>query len=74
MSSVARVPVPPPPRRCTLVVMDTGEPDRQRQVDELRARLERELDAAAPPLVGCWPLVVGLAGVALAVALLVALL
>jgi len=54
--------------------MDTGEPDRQRQVDELRARLERELDAAAPPLVGCWPLVVGLAGVALAVALLVALL
>ena len=44
------------------------------QVDELRRLLEQELDAAVPSHRGCWPLVVAVAGVLLAVALLVKLL
>ena len=45
-----------------------------RQVAELRQRLEAEIDDHARPFRGCWPLLVGLAGVLLAAALLFELL
>lgn len=43
------------------------------QVEELRALLESQLDHRLGPKWGCWPLLVGLAGVLLGLALLVGL-
>lgn len=43
------------------------------QVQELRAKLERELDRQLGPPRGCWPLLVALAGAALGIWLLTTL-
>lgn len=44
------------------------------QVKRLRCMLEEELDRQAPIQHGCWPLIVGLVGVALGIWLLASLL
>jgi hypothetical protein len=48
--------------------------DAKPEVDELRAMLERELDRSLGPQRGCWPLLVGLGGALLGLALLARLL
>jgi len=45
-----------------------GEP--KEQVDALRKLLEAELDRRLQPQWGCWPLLVGVLGVLLGIALL----
>jgi hypothetical protein len=47
-----------------------GDDPVERQVAELRAMLDRELDERARPFRGCWPLLVALGGLLLAAALL----
>ncbi len=42
----------------------------RRQVDALRHMLEAELDRQLKPQWGCWPLLVGVLGVLLGIALL----
>lgn len=44
--------------------------DTQRQVAQIRALLEAELDRRVQPYWGCWPLLVGVLGVLLGIALL----
>jgi len=48
--------------------------DAKPEVEELRAMLERELDRNLGPQRGCWPLLVGLGGAILGLALLARLL
>ena len=50
--------------------MAGGERGVESQVEELKRLLEGELDARARPFRGCWPVVVAVAGLLLAVVLL----
>ena len=48
-----------------------GQKHQQQQVETLRRMLEAELDRRAKPQWGCWPLLVGILGALLGIALLV---
>jgi hypothetical protein len=47
-----------------------GQEGRKEQVETLRCMLEAELDRRVTPQWGCWPLLVGILGVLLGIALL----